>query len=99
MEMTMNRHESTTAGSAGKTAEKMVDEAVAGIESTARSAAYQVEKAADAVSRQGREAAEGVQDVAANFGDALEESLRNRPMATVALAAAAGFVIGALWKS
>ena len=49
--------------------------------------------------RQGREAAEGVKDVAANFGDALEESLRNRPMSTVAMAAAAGFVIGALWKS
>ena len=97
----MNRYEpsSSTGSSTGKTADKLADGAIAGIESTARNAAYQVEKTADELSRQGREAAEGMRDVALNFGDAFEESLRTRPMSTVALVAAAGFVLGALWKS
>jgi ElaB/YqjD/DUF883 family membrane-anchored ribosome-binding protein len=97
----MNRYEPTTnaGNNAGRAAEKAVDSAVSGLESTMRNAAAQAEKAADAVTRQGREAAEGISDVATNFADALDESLRNRPMSTLALAAVAGFVLGALWKS
>ena len=97
----MNRYDSpsTAANNAGRAAEKAVDSAISGLESTARSAAASVEKAADAMSRQGREAAEGLSDVATNFADAFEESLRNRPMSTVAMVGVVGFILGALWKS
>lgn len=40
-----------------------------------------------------------MQDVAENLSDAFDKSLRDQPMATLAVAAALGFVLGALWKS
>ena len=40
-----------------------------------------------------------MQDVAGNFKGALDKSLKDQPMATLATAAITGFVIGALWKS
>jgi ElaB/YqjD/DUF883 family membrane-anchored ribosome-binding protein len=41
----------------------------------------------------------GAGEVAGNFKGAVDKSLKNQPMATLALAAAIGFVLGALWKS
>lgn len=38
-------------------------------------------------------------DVGANFKRALHRSIDEQPMATVAFAAIAGFVLGTLWKS
>ena len=63
---------------------------------------FAAEKAQDAASRvaeQGREASEGMQEVAGNFKSALDKSVRNQPMATLAAAAAVGFVLGAIWKA
>jgi ElaB/YqjD/DUF883 family membrane-anchored ribosome-binding protein len=37
--------------------------------------------------------------VAENFRTAVDKSVREQPMATLAVAAALGFVVGALWKS
>ena len=51
------------------------------------------------VQQAGQEAAEGMRDVASNFAEAFEESLRERPIATVGMVAVVGFVLGALWKS
>jgi ElaB/YqjD/DUF883 family membrane-anchored ribosome-binding protein len=51
------------------------------------------------VADQGRQAGERMQEVAGNFKSALDKSLKDQPMATLATAAIAGFVIGALWKS
>jgi ElaB/YqjD/DUF883 family membrane-anchored ribosome-binding protein len=48
---------------------------------------------------QGREAGERMQEVAGNFKGALDKSVRDQPMATLAIIAAVGFVLGALWKS
>ena len=48
---------------------------------------------------QGRQAAEGVQDVAGNLKGALDKSITNQPMATLAVAAMVGFVLGAIWKT
>jgi ElaB/YqjD/DUF883 family membrane-anchored ribosome-binding protein len=45
------------------------------------------------------EAGERVQEVTRNFKNAIENSLHDQPMATLAGAAAIGFVLGALWKS
>lgn len=72
----------------------------------ANKAGHQVDKALDSaeadarsVAAQGREAGERVQEVAGNFKSAVDKSVRDQPLATLAVAAAVGFVIGALWKS
>jgi len=61
--------------------------------------AGQVEGAAKSVRNQGREMGEQVQVVADNFKTALDKSVRDQPITTLALTAAVAFVIGALWKS
>jgi len=62
-------------------------------------AADQAETMANRVAEQGRDAGERVQEVATNFKTALDRSVNEQPMATLALAAVVGFVLGALWKS
>lgn len=51
------------------------------------------------VADQGREAGERVQEVAGNFKSAVDKSVKDQPMATLAVVGAIGFVLGALWKS
>jgi len=63
-----------------------------------RSMADRATEAAGRVAEQGREAGERMQDVAGNFKGAVDKSIRDQPMATLALAAIAGFVLGAIWK-
>ena len=62
-------------------------------------AAAQAQEMAARVAEQGRETGERVQEVAGNFKGALDKSVTDQPMATLAMAAAVGFVLGALWKS
>jgi ElaB/YqjD/DUF883 family membrane-anchored ribosome-binding protein len=62
-------------------------------------AADQVQNVASRVADQGRVAGERMQEVAGNFKGALDKSVRDQPMATLAGAAIVGFVLGALWKS
>jgi ElaB/YqjD/DUF883 family membrane-anchored ribosome-binding protein len=40
-----------------------------------------------------------MQEVAGNFKGALDKSIKDQPMATLATAAIVGFVLGAIWKS
>jgi ElaB/YqjD/DUF883 family membrane-anchored ribosome-binding protein len=61
--------------------------------------ASQAEHAANRVADRGREAGERMQEVAGNFKSAVDKSVKDQPMATLAVAAAVGFVVGALWKS
>lgn len=65
-----------------------IDKAIQGAEATVSS-----------VAEHGREAGEKVQQVAGNLKTALDKSVNDQPMATLAVAVAMGFVIGALWKS
>jgi len=58
-----------------------------------------VGSAARSVAEQGRQAKDQVQVVADNFRTAVEKSIKEQPLATLALAAGAGFIMGALWKS
>lgn len=51
------------------------------------------------VAEQGREAGERVQEVAGNVKTAVDKSIKDQPMATLAVVGALGFVLGALWKS
>jgi ElaB/YqjD/DUF883 family membrane-anchored ribosome-binding protein len=46
----------------------------------------------------GSEAAEAMREVRDTLADAVEESVQNRPFTTLAIALAAGFVIGAVWR-
>ena len=46
----------------------------------------------------GREAASAFSDVTDTFGDALNESIRRQPYATLAIAAGIGFLFGAAWS-
>ncbi len=40
-----------------------------------------------------------VQEVAGNVKGALDKSIKDQPITTLVMAAAVGFVIGAIWKS
>lgn len=62
-------------------------------------AADTVEGVASRVAEQGRAAGEQVQEVAGNIKGAVDKSVKDQPMATLAVVAALGFVLGALWKS
>ena len=58
-----------------------------------------VEGAVKMVSERGREVGENVQQVAGNLKAAVDTSVKDQPMATLAIVAALGFVLGAIWKS
>ncbi len=45
-----------------------------------------------------REAVGAVRDVSDNFVDAIDESIKSRPYATLALAVGLGFLLGATWR-
>lgn len=61
--------------------------------------AVQVEGAVKSITERGREAGEEVQAVASHMKSAVDTSVREQPMATLAVAAALGFILGAIWKS
>lgn len=46
----------------------------------------------------GREAVGAVREVSDNFVEALDESIKTRPYATLAVVAALGFLFGATWR-
>ncbi len=75
--------------------EKMADKATDNF----RNMANQAEDVANRVAEQGREAGQRMQEVAGNFKGAVDRSVKEQPMATLAMAAVVGFVLGALWKS
>jgi ElaB/YqjD/DUF883 family membrane-anchored ribosome-binding protein len=75
-----------------------VENVTEGATDQVRSMADRASAAAERVAEQGREAGERVQDVVGNFKRALEKSVNEQPMATVALVAIAGFILGTMWK-
>jgi ElaB/YqjD/DUF883 family membrane-anchored ribosome-binding protein len=62
-------------------------------------ASSQAGRMAESVAEQAREAGQKVQEVASTVDKTVRNSLRDQPMATLAVVAALGFVLGALWKS
>lgn len=63
-----------------------------------------VGQATDQLKKMGSSAADQIREsgagqVAGNLKDAVDRSTRDQPMATLAMAAALGFVLGAIWKS
>ena len=53
-----------------------------------------VEGVASDAQEKGREAVDAVRDVADNFVDAIDESIKERPYTTLALFAVVGFIVG-----
>ena len=46
----------------------------------------------------GREAVDAMRDVSDNFVEAIDELIKNRPYATLAIVAGLGFLFGATWR-
>ena len=64
----------------------------------------QIKKAAEQVEGYASEAMDKLRDtgageVASNLKGAVDKSVKDQPMATLAMAAAIGFVLGAIWKA
>ena len=79
----------------GGRSDDFIDKGVAQV----RKVADRVEGLATGAAGQMREVSDRTGEVAGNFKGALDKSVKDQPMATLALAAAVGFVLGALWKS
>jgi ElaB/YqjD/DUF883 family membrane-anchored ribosome-binding protein len=56
------------------------------------------EEIASKVAEQAREYGEKAQDAVKNFKPYVDKSMKEQPMVTLGVAAAIGFVLGALWK-
>ena len=61
--------------------------------------ADRVEGLASGAAEQMREVSDRTGEVAGNLKKAVDKSVKDQPMATLLMAAAVGFVLGALWKS
>ena len=66
---------------------------------TFRDVADRAEQLAGRVAEQSRDAGNKVQEVAGNLKGAVDKSIEDQPMATLAMVAVLGFVLGAIWKS
>ena len=66
---------------------------------TFRDVAGQAEHLASRVAEQGRDAGDKMGEVAGNLKVAVDKSVKDQPMATLAMAGILGFVLGAIWKS
>lgn len=89
-----DRESSNMKERAAERIEKMADKAT----DQFKHVAGRAEDVAGRVAEQGRDAGERVQEVAGNFKGAVDKSVKEQPMATLAVAAAVGFILGALWK-
>ena len=58
-----------------------------------------VGETAHSLAEVGREATQNVGQVGDNIKHAVDKSVKDQPMATLAIAAALGFLLGAVWKS
>ena len=74
------------------------DEAMAQVKTQARRAKAAADSALSDATATGREAVDAFRDVADTFGEAIEDSLKRRPYATLALVAGIGFLFGAAWR-
>lgn len=93
--MAQDTHHSTSSSGPGGTSQDIRNMAS---EQLGR-AADQLEGAVKTVAERGREVGQDMQAVAGNFQQAVDSSVKNQPMATLAVAGVLGFVLGALWKS
>lgn len=74
------------------------DSAMAQVKSQAQRARASVDGALSDMQDKGRETVDAFRDVADTFGDAVDDSLKRRPYATLAIVAGLGFLFGAAWR-
>lgn len=74
------------------------DDAMAQVKKQARRAGATADSMISDAKDTGREAVDAFRDVADTFGDAVEDSLKRRPYATLAMVAGIGFLFGAAWR-
>jgi ElaB/YqjD/DUF883 family membrane-anchored ribosome-binding protein len=74
------------------------DTAMAQVKTQVRRAQEAANSALTDAQASGKEAVDAFRDVADTFGDAIDDSLKRRPYATLAVAAGIGFLFGAAWK-
>jgi len=74
------------------------DDTMAQVKSQVRSAKAQADSMLSDAKESGREAVDAFRDVADTFGDAIDDSLKRRPYATLAMVAGIGFLFGAAWR-
>lgn len=79
--------------------EKNRDTIASSVKGQIDQAAGQVERVAEAATHRAQEVGENMKTVADNIDSAVRSSIRDQPMTTLAVAAAVGFVLGAIWKS
>jgi ElaB/YqjD/DUF883 family membrane-anchored ribosome-binding protein len=82
----------------GNLVTQIKDDAMAQVKSQARRAQASVDGALSDMQDKGREAVDSFREVADTFGDAIEDSLKRRPYATLAIVAGIGFLFGAAWR-
>ena len=74
------------------------DDTMAQVKSQVRGAKAQADSMLSDAKESGREAVDAFRDVADTFGDAVDDSLKRRPYATLAMVAGIGFLFGAAWR-
>src|SRR5437660_10591655 len=74
------------------------DDAMAQVKGQARRAKAQADSMLSDAKETGREAVDAFRDVADTLGHAVEDSIKRRPYATLAMVAGIGFLIGAAWR-
>ena len=74
------------------------EQAMAQVKTQARRAKATADSAMSDLQDKGRETVDAFRDVADTFGDAVEDSLKKRPYATLAVVAGIGFLFGAAWR-
>jgi ElaB/YqjD/DUF883 family membrane-anchored ribosome-binding protein len=70
-----------------------------GVEDLKGNAKQTLDEAGERVREATGDARQQVQEVAGNVRSALDKSAKEQPITTLLMAAAVGFVVGALWKS
>lgn len=85
----------TSAGMSGSTGTDLKDKAAEQMDRMG----HQMERMAHQASEKADQMSENMRVVANNLDSALRRSIRDQPMTTLAMAVAAGFVLGAIWKS
>jgi ElaB/YqjD/DUF883 family membrane-anchored ribosome-binding protein len=78
--------------------EQAKDDAMAQAKTQARRAKASADSAISDLQETGRETVDAFREVADTFGDAIEDSLKRRPYATLAIVAGIGFLFGAAWR-
>jgi len=74
------------------------DDAMAQVKKQARRAQATADSVLSDAKDTGREAVDAFREVADTFGDAVEDSLKRRPYATLAMVAGIGFLFVAAWR-